>query len=113
MPIKWLECSVQYSPDNSPNKQYLCSFVDYYKKDVTIRVSGEYVYVDYVGPPGAPFIAKGHIRVDLVDYGETRGVVSFPCRTSAGASEAGILMSKLEFVPKPIKKTLCLIRKKK
>lgn len=113
MPVKWLECKVQYNPDNSPNKQYTCTFVDYHKRETTVKVGGDQVCVDYVGPPGAPYQCQGHVRVDLADYGNIKGIIIFPVRTSQGVSDAAVYMTALKFTPPPVVKTFCVLRKRK
>lgn len=113
MAVRWLECSVRYSPEEKPNKQYTCRFVDAASREVIVKVSDEYLYVAYDGPPGAPYSAPGHLRVDLHDYvgNGNKAVIVMPVRCNLGVSDTVVFVESIKFSPPPVKKTTCTLRK--
>jgi hypothetical protein len=113
MPVKWLECSVQYSPEADKKRCYTCSVIDYSGRTITVKVGADYVYVDYMGPPGAPFICRGQLWVELHDCNGERAVIVLPVRGSHDDRSLYVHSKSIEFKPPEKPKTVCLLRRQK
>jgi hypothetical protein len=113
MSVKWLECNVQHNPEALENKRYHCTIIDYRGKPITLKIGGEYMYVDYSGPPGAPYICPGQIKVELYELLGERSVILLPVNASHDEKTLYVKSKQLSFSPPEILKTSCLLRRMK
>lgn len=113
MPVKWLECNVQYIPENLESKRYHCSFLDYMGSKITLKTSHHILYVSYIGPPGAPYICQGQLKVDILEITGDRATISLPHRACNGEYSIYVKLNSLDFKPPNKKQTVCTFRRKK
>lgn len=113
MSIKWLDCTVIHNPDAAANKQYTCTFTDYNSRSLSVKVGSTYVYVDYLGPPGAPYICRGELRVELHDDNGDRAIILLPVRGSHDDNVAYVPSRSIQFKPPDQLKTVCVFRRRR
>ncbi len=114
MLVKWLECRIQYSPEAPEDKQYSCKFIDYNGKFISLKVGGNLVYVDYIGPPKAPYICHGYLSVGFHEQKKDLAVIALPFLGSNDNFLACVKSNLIEFNPPDCKlRTICLLRRQK